>query len=173
MAKRNKSKLVNLILMIGAIACAVVAYVGMLCNFITEKTTAAGLITVTNDWNLKEWFANIDLMKDFDKIANWQVASVLLIVTAVLMAIMLVVMLLKGFSKKSALLKWSTFAVACATFACSVAFLILTLIGCNDLSYVVKSVKTGVEYIAQIGVYLFSIGAMVASSVACAVALRK
>ena len=172
MAKRkNKNKLLNLILMITSLAMAAVAFIGLACNFISQKSTVIGY-DKTTDWSLSKWFEKINDMKDFDEIKNWQIARVLLIVTAVLLAIMLVLLLVRTVVKHK-ILQWSILGFGIAVAACSVVFMIMTFSGCGVLSGGINAISTGVEYFANIGVYLFSIGAILSAIFAEAYTVRK
>lgn len=173
MAKKNKSKAANLILLLVGLAMAVVSLVGLACNFISEKTTIVGYSATTN-WSLSQWFDNINRLKDLDdNIGNWQIAHVLLFVTAVLLAVMVVALLVKSFAKKNVVLKWLTFGLAVAVLGSAIAFVVTTLTGCSALSYEIVLAKTSVKYLAHIGFYLFSIGALLSSVMAAVVAVRK
>ena len=171
MAKRNKNKLANLVIALVSVVTAVVAFVGLACNFINEKSTLIGY-SATTKWNLARWFDAINDMKNYDNIANWQVAKLLLIITAVLLAVMLTLLVIK-FLVKHPVIKWSTFAVGIVAAVCGALFMVLTLIGCGALSGGINAISTGVEYSANIGVYLVGIGATVAGISAAIVALRK
>ena len=171
MAKRNKNRLANLMIAVVSIVTAALAFVGLACDFINEKSTLIGYSTTTK-WNLSQWFDAINDMKDYDDIGNWQVAKLLLIGTAVLMALMLFLLIIK-FLVKHPVIKWSTFIVGIVAAVCGALFMVLTLIGCGALSGGINSISTGVEYRASIGVYLFGIGAAVSGISAAIAALRK
>ena len=169
MAKKSKNKLTTLIITLASIVTAAVAFVGLVCNFINQKSTVIGYSTTTK-WNLSQWFDAINDMKDYDDIGNWQVAKLLLIVTTVLLIVMLALLIIKLFVKHS-VIKWSTFAVGVVAAVCGALFMVLTLIGCGALGGSV--LVANVEYFANVGVYLFGIGAAVSGISAAIVALRK
>lgn len=150
---------------------AVVALIGLACDFINKKDTLIGY-SATTKWNISTWFDAINDMKNYDDIGNWQVAKLLLIVTAVLLVVMLALLVIKFFVKHP-VIKWSTFFVGIVAAVCGALFMILTLVGCGALSGGINAISTGVEYIANIGVYLFGIGAAVSGISAAIVALRK
>lgn len=173
MAKKNKSKAANLIMMMIGFAMAALSFVGLVCNFISQKTTIAGY-SETTDWNLSQWFDNINDLKGIDdNVGNWQVARILLFVTAVLLTVMVIAALVKYFTKKNMVLKWLTFGLAVAVLGSAIAFMVTTLTGCTALSYEITLVKTSVKYFANFGWYLFSLGAMLSSIMTIVVTARK
>lgn len=173
MAKKNKSKAANLVMVIVSLAMAAISLVGLACNFISRKTTIAGY-SATANWNLSQWFNNINDLKDIDEnIGNWQVARVMLFVTIVLLAVMVVSLLLKCFTKKSVMIKWLTFGLAIAVLGSAIAFTVTTLTGCSALSYEIALAKTSVKYFSNLGFYLFSLGAAVSSIMTAVVVCRK
>ena len=157
--------------MITGLAMAAVAFIGLACNFISQKSTVIGY-DKTTDWSLSKWFEKINDMKDFDEIKNWQIARVFLIATAVLLAIMVVLLLVKAFIKHK-VLQWTILGFGITVVACAVVFMITTFSGCGVLSGGIDAISTGVEYFANVGVYLFSIGAILSAVFAEAYALRK
>jgi len=170
MAKRNKNKAANLVILVISLAMAAVSFIGLACKFINQKTTLVGN-SVTAEWNLSNWFDAIDSMKDANDIGNWQVARWLLIITTVLLVVMLVMAVVKFFVRNS-LIKWSTFAVSITAAICGALFMVLTLVGCGALS-TGTLLASSIEYRANIGVYLFAIGAAVSGISAAIMALRK
>ncbi len=170
MAKRSKNKAADLVIALITILTAILAFIGMACNFIEGKYSVIGY-SETTKWNLSKWFEVIDEAKDMNNIANWQVACALLIVTAVLLSVMLVLLLLKLFIKNRAL-KWSVFTLGIAVAICAVMFMVLTILGCSNLSNSVNQLSS-VEYRASIGVYLLAIGATVSGISATIMAVRK
>ena len=164
----------NLILIIAAIALAVLSLVGLGCKFINQKTTIAGY-SATAEWNLQDWFTNIKDLKSLgDDVTNWEIARICLFVLIGALVVTLVVTLIaKLLCKKSAVLRWVSLGLSIATMACAVTFMVLTLVGCHALSYEVQLLATKVEYIANVGFYLFSIGAFLSSVLTAVVAVRK
>ena len=57
--------------------------------------------------------------------------------------------------------------------ACAVVFIITTISGCGTLSGGIDAISTSVEYIANVGVYLFSIGAILSAIFTEAFVLHK
>lgn len=169
--KKNNNKLVNLILMLISVTMAAVSLAGLVCNFISQKSTIIGY-NKTTEWGLSRWFEQINDMQDVDGIKNWQIARVFLIATAVLLAIMVVLLLVKAFVKHK-VLQWTILGFGIAVVACAVVFMITTFFGCGVLSGGIDAISTGVEYFANVGVYLFSIGAILSAVFAEAYALRK
>jgi|GEM_PF-3516287 len=171
MAKRNKNKLANLMIALVSAITAAVAFIGLACNFINQKsTTVIGGYTSEVKWNLSSWFDAINDMKDFDDIGNWQVARILLIITTILLVVMLALLVVRSFVKHP-IIKWSTFAVSIVAAVCGALFMVLTLIGCGALGG--NALVANVEYFANVGVYLFAIGSAVSGISAAIVALRK
>ena len=170
MAKKSKNKEANLILMVLSLALPAVSWVGLACNFINQKTTLLGN-SVTAEWNLSNWFENIETFASVDGITNWQVACYLLIATAILLIVMTVLMLAKFFIKHP-FLKWSTLITGIAVVVCAVIFMITTFAGCGVLSTDVV-LGSSVQYIANFGVYMVGIGAILSAICAEAVVFRK
>ena len=124
--------------MVTAVVTAVLSLVGLVFNFVGRDTKVAGYST-TDAWNLGKWFENINDLQDLEEIKNWQIARVLVIITAVLLVAMLVVMLIKLVAKRSAVLQWVTFGLAIMVCAGAVATLVTILdifISLND--YILK-----------------------------------
>ena len=167
MAKKNRNKMTNLILMAVSLATAALSFVGLALNFITG-TSKIGSVSSTVDWNLSDWFGMIDDMADYDKIGSWQTARVMLFATLVLLGIMALLLIAKCFVKRP-LLKWSLFGTALAVFACALIFMITVCVGCGALTN--DSLIT--TFTASFGVYLLTIGAMISSACAAVTALRK
>lgn len=156
-------------MMLVGLLFAGVSLIGLICNFISLKTTVLG-VSSTSHLSLKEWFDTINNYQDIDEIANWQVARVLLIVTTVLLVVMAVLMLAKCLVKHP-FLKWSTLGLSIAVIVCALIFMIMTFSGCQALSG--NIIIAGAEYMASVGVYLLGIGAMLSAVMALVVALRK
>ncbi len=156
-------------MMLVGLLFAGVSLFGLVCNFISLKTTVLG-VSSTSQLSLKEWFDTINNYQDIDEIANWQVARVLLIVTTVLLVVMAVLMLAKCLVKHP-FLKWSILGLSIAVIVCALIFMIMTFSGCQALSG--NIIIAGAEYMASVGVYLLGIGAMLSAVMALVVALRK
>lgn len=170
MAKKNKNKLTNLITILVSLVTAGLAFLGLACKFINQKNTLVGY-SATNEWSLSNWFDAINDMKNYDDIGNWQTARWLLILTTVLLVVMITLLVVRLFIKHP-VIKWSTFAVAIVAAICGALFMVLTLVGCGALS-TDTILASNIEYSANIGVYLFGIGAAVSGVSAVIVALRK
>lgn len=154
-----------------SVMLAAVSFVGLVCNFISQKSTLIGY-NKTIEWNLSRWFEQINDMENVDGIKNWQIARVLLIATAVLLAIMIVLLLIRAVVKHK-VLQWTTLGFGIAVVACAVVFIITTISGCGTLSGGIDAISTSVEYIANVGVYLFSIGAILSAIFTEAFVLHK
>ena len=170
-SKRNAVKNTNLILMVIGVVMAVLAWVGLACNFINVKRTLLG-ISDTQQLNLSHWFDTINDFQDYSEVAGWQIARSLLIVTTVVLVVMTVLMVAKVLMKHS-LLKWLTLGVSVAAIACAAIFMITTFIGCGALTGNIDVMATGIEYSVNVGVFLFGIGAMISAICATIVAVRK
>ncbi|MCQ2382121.1 MAG: hypothetical protein MJ054_02340 [Clostridia bacterium] len=171
MAKRKNSKAANLFLMLIGLVLVAVSLIGLVCNFISQKTTILGKSNTIN-WSLSDWFDSVKNMKDLEAITNWQIAQIMLMIISVLLVVMVVLMVVKFFVKHQ-FLKWSTLGAAVIVFVCALVFVILTFTGCQDLNTTVLMGGARVEYTVSAGVYLFGIGAMVSSVLAMVIALRK
>ncbi len=165
------AKTVNLILLIASLVTAGLALLGLVFNFVTMKSKEAlSGYTVKSNWNLGEWFDNISDMDSFDKIGNWQFARFMLIVSVVLLLAMIVLLVLRFFLKQP-LVKWITIGVGMAMVACAVIFMVTTIAGCSVMSG--KIITTTVKYIPNLGVFWFSLWAVVSAILTEVTVTRK
>lgn len=174
MSKRKSSisqKVVNLILLIASLVTAGLALLGLFLPMITSQAEFLSY-TKSENWNLGQWFENINDMDGFDKIGNWQFARVALIVSMVLLILMAILLVLKVLIKHPSI-KWTTIGVGMAMVASSIVFMVVTIAGCVVMSGELAGTMTGITYIPNAGVFVFSILAVISAMLTEVTVIRK
>lgn len=185
MAKNKKKlSLLNLILSIVGIAGAVLSFIALAFNFINFQTTSkigSSTSTSNNPMSLSKWFETINNAQEYNaglndfgvnslriKIDGWATARVFLFITLVLVAIVAIALVVKFFVNNK-ILNLATLVVAVLTIVSAVAFLIMVYAGGSAL---IGDAAENVKYLADVGAWFVTLGALVAGGMGIAVARK-
>ena len=179
MAKKKNG--VNLILSIVGLATAVLSFIALALNFVTQKVTTVSVFgkkdTVTG-LNLEDWKDTIEFFQKYNDgvnnnafdLAGWNMGHVFMIITLALVAILAVALVLKLFIKNKAF-NMLTLVLGIACVVSALIFAIAMFVGCGAVSN--TKLLGNPSFTASAAVYVLAISAAVTGAMSIVVSSKK